>query len=340
MIRRPPRSTLFPSRRSSDLQRPRIENATLTIAAPAYTRIEPITLAAGQRTAEVYLGSTLTIHASCSKPVVRAALLADAEVIAKIEPHENELTVSVSPTRSQTYHFDLADADGLQNTRPVRFSARIVEDQAPKVRLQLPNVGNMVTPKAVLPVHIEFTDDIGLASAALMYQVTREGFGVRTIPLEGFKPYDTSFDLQYEWVIASTEAAVGDQVSVFAQAGDFDTVSGPNVGESTAMTFRIVTSEELLAEFNRREQEYRRQFERVVQSQERLRGKLLTLLGRMDEPAIRDDLELRLAPLERRQRQIVSQVNVIRQQFEQVLAELAINRLDTSRVKERLGDGS
>ncbi len=45
-----------------------------------------------------------------------------------------------------------------------------------------------------------------------------------------------------------------------------------------------------------------------------------------------------LPPLERRQRNIAGGVNVLRQQFEQVLSELRINQADTSDERERLGD--
>ena len=48
---------------------------------------------------------------------------------------------------------------------------------------------------------------------------------------------------------------------------------------------------------------------------------------------------MELAPLERRQRQVLAQVNVIRQQFAQVLSELEINALDEPEVRERLEQG-
>ncbi len=319
-------------------ERPRVETATLTVEPPAYMKKKTVTFASGQRAVELYPGSRLRIHIACSKPVVRATLMAAAEPIADAEPDGDGHTVTVTPTKSDTYHFELTDDVGLTNVRPVRFSVRLLHDEAPKVKLTLPNVGNMVTQNAVLPVHAEFTDDLGMADAAVLYHLSSAGDELQPIDARKVTPYDMQFLLRFEWPVADCGAPVGEQVSVVARAHDFDDVNGPNVGESSTTTFRIVTGDELLAELNRREQEFRRQFERVVESQERVRGDLLTVLGGMADYKSPAEFEVELAPLERRQRQIVSQSNIIRQQFEQVLAEMMINRLDNPDVHARLGD--
>ncbi len=69
-----------------------------------------------------------------------------------------------------------------------------------------------------------------------------------------------------------------------------------------------------------------------------MRGGLLTVLGRFQDAGPVETLAADLAPLERRQRNIAGSVNVIRQQFEQILAELSVNQLDTLDARERLGE--
>ena len=321
--------------------RPAIASATLTVTDPGYTRQGTTVLPKGQRTAEMYAGSTLTIEAEATKPLADARLMAGESLMANVAIEGARLQAVVNPKESRTYHFALRDQDGLENRRPVRFSARLLEDRAPVVRLQLPNVGNMVTPKAVLLVKVECKDDLGLAMVAVTYQISGEGVddAPRALPLEGFASPVADYQARTEWAVAESGAGVGAQVAVFAEAEDYNDVSGPGRGESTTITFRVVTPEELLADFNRREQEYRRQFERIMESQERVRRDLLTLVERMGDPAIEEDWALALAPVERRQRQIAAQVNIVRQQFAQVLVEMGINRLDSDEVQQRIGDG-
>lgn len=139
--------------------------------------------------------------------------------------------------------------------------------------------------------------------------------------------------------VASLPVIAGDRVTVFARASDLDDVSGPNVASATAVTLRVVTRDELLAELARREQEYRRDFERAVDAQDQLRRRLLTALDRLNRGDDRERSLAELAAAQRRQRRIAGQVNAIRQQFEQLLTRMQVNRLDTDVVRQRLGEG-
>ncbi len=320
-------------------ERPTIEEATLSIEPPPYTGIAMYTLPSGQRACEIYPGSVVSIRALSSKPLASARLMNGTKVLNELVPENMTVTASVSPNESQTLHFEMTDLDGLANVRPVRFSIRMLKDNPPQVKLSFAQVGNMVTLAAKIPVEIEMSDDLGIASANMLYRIDNPDASQHSVALDDFNPQTQQYATQFDWLVESTDAAVGEQVAVFAKAQDLNTVSGPGVGESTTITFRIVTAEELIAELNRREQEFRRQFERAVDNQERLRRRMLTVLSNMNDPKQNEELELQLAPLERRQRQILAQVNVIRQQFAQVLSELEINQLADPEVRERLQDG-
>ena len=131
----------------------------------------------------------------------------------------------------------------------------------------------------------------------------------------------------------------GETISLRAVATDYNDVTGPGRTESVEIIIRVVTREELLTELARREQEYRHDFERLVDAQEQLRGQLLSVFGRFSQGRASDALGVELAPLERRQRNIASSVNVVRQAFAQILAALIVNQLDTSDQRQRLETG-
>jgi ABC-type transporter Mla MlaB component len=136
--------------------------------------------------------------------------------------------------------------------------------------------------------------------------------------------------------VKTAAVAPGQQMTFRLRARDFDDVNGPNVAETPETSFRIVTRDELLTELARREQEFRLDFERLLKQQEQLRGELLTALSRFEQLDA-GGLAALLSPLERRQRSIAGSVNVIRQQFEQILTELRINQLVTAAAEMRLG---
>jgi len=341
------------------MERPRIATTAMRIVPPAYTGLEPVELGDGQRAAQVLPGSEVTISATTNKPVVRAMLTAGAESVAEVfgkapgsVRRENDASttrspevpqrttqsfaVTVEPTQTRIYEFALVDAFGLANKKPVRFSCRVIKDDPPRVRIKLEGAGEMITVDAVLPMTVEASDTYGLATLALVYRVSGDDESEGTIALPAFTPHMTTFSHEFSWSVSTAAVAPGDQLAFTGRASDFDDISGPNVAETPETALRVVTRDELLAELARREQEYRLDFERLVEAQEKLRGELLTALSR-SEQLDAGALAAMLAPLERRQRSIAGSVNVIRQQFEQILTELRVNQLVTNAAELRLG---
>jgi hypothetical protein len=339
----------------------------MRITPPVYTRLEAYSLGDAERAAQILPGSSVTIRIETNKPVTQATLMAGRNIVADAEPSvvpssaepvpneagkpaplqdwkplsqaDERFSVTVSPLESHTYHFALVDEVGLENRRPVRLSLRVIVDDPPRARLKLPGVGDMITPEAVLPIEVECADTYGLAAAELAYQIAREGTEEEgLIPLPTFKPHLTMFTTSLSWPVSTEGLQASQTVTLQVSAADFDNISGPNEAESPPVMLRVVTRDELLAELARREQEFRADFERLIDAQEALRGNLLSVLGRFQQESAEQVLAADLAPLERRQRNIAGSVNVIRQQFEQILAELGVNQLDTLDERARLGE--
>ena len=225
----------------------------------------------------------------------------------------------------------------MQNKRPARCGIRLLKDEAPRVRLKLPGAGGMVTTEAVLPVELELSDDYGLGAAELVYQIMGEGETDHILALSDFDKGAKRHEQRMGLAVSSLPVLAGDRITLFARATDLDDVSGPNEGSSTAVTLRVVTRDELLAELSRREQEYRQEFERAVGAQEDLRRLLLTAVDRLGDH--RDEALTQLARAERGQRLIAGQVNGVRQQFERILTRMRANGLETEVVRRRVGDG-
>ncbi len=330
------------------VDRPRISEVHLSVTPPAYTRLAPYDLRPGQTVAEVLSGSRIGFHVRTDRPVVEAALVRQSgDETAELGPATpgsptspgREFTTADRPPASATYHFRLLDERGLSNIsdrgRPVRVSVRLVPDKPPQVKLTARGVGEMIVPQAVLPLEVDCTDTYGLAGAALVCELPGKDDVPLVEPIEGLEPQTKTFQRTIEWVPARRGLIEGDRLILRAEATDFDDVAGPNVGRSGTLGLRIVSREELLAELSRREQEYRQDFERLVRQQEDLYSELLALMQPVSspQPAVPDPA----AALARRQRDYASRVNGLRLQFEQVLAELRINRLATPTVEDRLG---
>ncbi len=319
--------------------RPHVTETAIHILPPAYTRLDAIELSDGERTAQILPGSTVTLRVKTNKPVTRVTLMADRELVAEAVADGDRHTVTWVPTETHTYHFSLRDEVGLENRRPVRISLRVKEDEPPRARIKLTGAGEMITASAVLPIELEFSDTYGLATAELNYMVTRPESVTSSIALPTFKPNTTTFATSLRWAVATASVVPGETLVLSASASDFNDVTGPGFADALEISLRVVTNEELAAELARREQEYRLDFERLIDSQEQVRSGLLTVYRQLQGAEMTDAMIAQLASLERRARSIAGAVNVIRQQFEKILAEMTINELATAEEKNRLGDG-
>lgn len=321
------------------LERPRVTRTEMRITPPPYTRLDPFVLGDGQRATQVLPGSHVAIWIETNKPVTKATLTAGSDALAEAVRDGDRYTASFTPKETHTYHFALLDEVGLESRQPVRFSVRVVEDEAPRVRMNVSGAGAMITPEAVLPIELEFSDTYGLAACEVTYVLSREDGKEDVLPLPDFTPQVTTFQTSLRWPVASIGVVPGEVLTLAARATDFNDVTGPGRTETPGVTLRVVTREEFLAEIARREQEYRADFERLVDSQEQLRGGLLTAIRSFQAGSRAEAFVTELAPHERRQRNIAGSVNVVRQQFDRILTELAVNQLDTVEVQHRLGDG-
>ncbi|MEK6674918.1 MAG: hypothetical protein AABZ47_04600 [Planctomycetota bacterium] len=321
------------------LDRPQVVRSEVRIQPPTYTQMETSVLGDGQRAAQVLRGSNVTIRIGTNHPVKKALLVHGDQPVVEATSEGDRYSATFTPNETHTYHFDLLDDAGLENREVTRFSLQVVKDEAPRVRLRVPGAGDMITPEAVLPFEMQFEDVYGLAVAELRYQVSREGSEERAIKPPTFAAGMRNFTANFSWPVATEDVKPGERITLVVQAADFDDVSGPNVARSPEVNLRVVTRDELLSELARREEQYRAEYERLIDAQEQVRGRLLSLQQKFTDEGFSAALSEQIASVERTQRNVASSVNVIRQQFEQILRELQISQLNSIAIETRIGGG-
>lgn len=331
------------------VERPTVQEAVLRVTPPAYTDLEPFSFATGQTGGDVLRGSAIRISAGLNKPVAKAKLRTTEHTLAEAAfESERRIAAEFVPTVTGSCFFELTDLGGLRDIRPVMFSIRVVDDKPPTVRLTLPGVGEMVLPNAVLSQAVEVEDNLGLRSVVLLHTESRQSdAGVDLTeseePLPSFVSKQTRYSKQYEWPLQSLGLRPGDEVTVQIRADDFQPpgdVAGnqsPGSGASVAYTLRVVTREELLAELGRRENEWRREFEQIIKSQEQLNSRIMDLRDLIASGS--PEAAVRYGPEARSQQQQAGRLKTVMAQFEQILSEHRTNRIATRIVRERLSEG-
>ncbi|MCK6457939.1 MAG: hypothetical protein L6Q92_15595 [Phycisphaerae bacterium] len=346
------------------VDRPAARALSVEVTPPAYTRQSAYRWPEGQTSGDVLIGATVTLTVTPSKALRAAAVRGGGTEIARARRiADSQWAATFVPARSGSYVFGLTDEEGLDDLHPVACSIRVARDRPPRVRLTLPGAGELVVPEAVLRTVLEAEDNIGLASAELVWRVERaesageastrpattqpSGGVERLIELEVNQP---RFSRDGRFPLSGLSLSPGDRLTLFGRAFDFSPAEPStrphaaeerlaNEGRSTIFTLRAATREELLAELARRESEWRQEFEHAIASQERIRD---------DSRAAGEGNEARPAgwterrsyrALERQQRQLAARVKTIRTQFQGILAEMEINQLSGTGVQTRLVRG-
>ncbi|MEE8169290.1 MAG: hypothetical protein V3T70_01970 [Phycisphaerae bacterium] len=322
------------------VDRPRVASAAVKVTPPLYTRRDPYQLARGQTGGDIASGSSIRIEAHMNKPVRSARLRGEDRDLGPAESQgERRWTADVTPRRTGSFRFELVDEFGFENTDPVRFAFRLIPDRPPSVRLQLPGVGLMILPGAVLPIDAELEDNWGLASAKFEFLVDRIDAATQPAPVtevvRGFEPYQQRLRRQWAWDLSALALRPQDRLVMTLRAADFcDTDPAKQVG-SASRVLRVVTRNELAAELTRRELEWRQQFEQVIRYQESRRDRLREIIDSGPQAAAitRATREARV------QRQVSRRLDRIRSEFESVQVEMRINQMLTPDILERLSQG-
>lgn len=318
------------------VDRPQVVRSVATITPPQYTGLSPASLEQ-QTVLELLDGSTLELAAEFNKPV-RTATLSDPDGAAlPLElTAQNAGRVTVPAPQSGAYMLRLVDLDGYTDRQPLRFTLKVQPDSPPVLTLELHDVGEYLTPNAEVRTRLVARDVYGVQRVSLL--AARGEDPPRELPLPEVELPRNEVDTAPAIRIERLYVKPGDKLRIWAEAADSDP-RGPNISRSEAVELDILSPTDLLAVMAEREQEHRREFERLLSEQRGLKeafDRLLPTLARTGglPPA---DLQ-RLAGLSRQQRLHASRCDLTRRGFEQILAEMRTNRVARTADERRLID--
>jgi len=236
---------------------PAVQQMTVRLVPPEYTRLGPQTLAPGTTQIKAVEGTRVELAAVSNKPIDTATLrLGDAAAPGGValDAARTRFTAGFTLTRAQPFWFDLVDTEGFRNREALKYDARAVRDEAPRVVIDEPANDRDVPALATVPVAFTVDDDFGIQSARLVYKAASgnsEPAQEVVLPLwdgQGGGPDGkpvTHHTVRYDWDLAPLKLPPGSVITFHADARDFDTLKGPNLGKSRELRLRIVNDEEI-----------------------------------------------------------------------------------------------
>ncbi|MFZ4396831.1 MAG: hypothetical protein ACOYOU_14545, partial [Kiritimatiellia bacterium] len=315
------------------LSRPVITEVTVMIDPPVYTGRKQTRLDARMGTFAVPAGSRVVLHGRVSLPVREVNVVLDGQPVQTLcLTNATRFTMHLPPeqVKTATYRLQALSTSGVPTLHPTLVVFRAEPDRPPRVTATLDGIGQMVLPRAVVPVTCEFQDDYGVSETWLEYQSqspTGGNSGViqAPIPLPASSSTGGVSHVNYTLELISLGLESDATIALRAAARDSNTLSGPGQGQSASYTLRVVTEETLRQDLVRREQLLRQQMERVIQEQSALADESKLFYAGEEKP--KDQDTWRFLQAEKRQRQIPQALAAITTGLTQIRREAYNNRL-------------
>ena len=345
------------------IDRPVIDSLSLTATPPEYTGRGEETLPTGSDTYFLLRGTSVEIAGNASKQLKSAKLMiGETEKLLEVDGDRFRMSLPAGEAEPGTWQLQLVDQEsvfqpgvgvaGLGTRDPVIFNVRRLADKAPSVKADLVGIGSLVLPSARLPFETRIEDDYRVTKIELEYAWRQEQSEDQTENVDTMVPQAATS----ENGLGTAEAKLADaldlqplnippasRLRVRIRAEDNDTVSGPNIGESTDLLVRVVTEPELRNQFLLRERQQRQVFEDIAKRQDTLMTDCEAFLAdTRPTESINTDKRSDLFKLQRRQKLISANIKPVIESLDAIVLEAVNNRLPDeqdvlkSRLQERI----
>ncbi len=329
------------------VDRPELVKLSLSATFPEYTELGRTDLATGEGPHELLGGSELEVSGKVNKALKNAyAMLDESKFSLKVEGDSFIGIIPKNKLNSGSYSIIVEDNEegilngsgdllGLGFKDSPNFRVRVVNDRKPKLTIKSNGLSGMIVPGARIPYVGEINDDFSIEGVEIHYSL-KEDTGERREVSGKLVPYGIqkkigSKEIMMEGAIdlEPLDLTINSRFSVYFSAKDNNTESGPGVGQSTRILFRVVGEAELRTDLLRREKEQRQIVNEVTKKQDILLTDLGALAAEFVEIDILDrSSKERLANLQKAQKNLSIDVGNIVKRLKGMVLEIKNNRLE------------
>ncbi len=267
------------------VDRPRVNNISLSIFYPEYTRLSPLTISENNGSFSAVVGSRVNIKVEANQNVNRAELVfSDSSHLPLSLTNGRVAEASLLTDKSISYHVRLEDHLGETNPDPIEYYITAIPDEYPSIDVIRPGFDANLNDDMILPLKVHIYDDFGFSSLVLKYAVISQGraSGENVAVLHFSDGIKTEGDVELNWDMDPLNMYPGDYTTYYFEVADNDRISGPKVTKSRSYIARIPSLDEVVAQTESEGQERISNTERMIQSGKELVQRLKNAARKLD----------------------------------------------------------
>lgn len=335
------------------VERPRIDDLTVSITWPDYMQRATEIVPATQGDLRLARGCRLTITGRSQKDLEEAVLMfGEQRTALAVSGERRTFAGDFEPGSSGTLIVDVLDQDRLGAATPPRLVLRLVDDRPPTVEFRLRGIGPSISAHARIPGELRVKDDFGLRDVVAQSRAIAERSFDRgeeppreppfALAMATFVPaldpgavhYEASVAVDLlQWNKEPAEDAPGNPIRPgmvlslrFAATDNFGPGT-PHESSGEAVVFRVVSREKLTEELRRRQIEQRQELVRIVEEERRVLQDLTEIVDPTAAGDLRQKVEARLRALGRQQQSLGRRAAMVGELYQRILLEYENNRL-------------
>jgi hypothetical protein len=352
------------------VDRPRVEEARFWLTYPDYVGMAPTPAEKPETQPDlrVPVGTQVRYEVVANKPLAQAKLVFEtddpaARPAAAGQPapepiktygdppaiggrdklEKRVLTGQFQVMKTVRFRYELRSLDDYsEGPKPVVFSVAAVVDKPPEVRILVPGRPKQVTPRAIVPLEIDFKEDYGLVKAELRLKLDSAGAATgkdERAEALAFPPDTTRAALvKYRLSLSSYRLHPGDKVTYRAVAWDNNVLveEDKRMGESASYPLQVMAPEDIARLLQDRLQRVKEDLIATAKVQKQARDDTDALVRPLiAKTKLEEDDKKRLLLSDYEQRKVTSRLVSAAQELDRLVEERELNQLDDNPELER-----
>ncbi|MEX2603048.1 MAG: hypothetical protein WD361_02545 [Gracilimonas sp.] len=304
--------------------RPRFNNLQATVVPPAYTQLDSTTFTYPVSQIRAYEGSEIKLFGELNKTIAFLQLSTSREFLDLFVNADSTFSYEIPVNEPDTLRFYIEDENGLTNRNPFQIIVSPQKDEYPLVELIEPEQSFREVNPQEIDILYRATDDFGLTSAALNYELKR---AYVENPITGSRKLEqpSNRSLQpHQWDLTELNLKPQDELTFWITVQDNDGYNGFKSSNSQKLTLTVPSLVDYFDEVDKKENEVETDLneisESLRQTQEQYERFKEKMKDNPENPGYEEKRELE--QVQKQQEEIQKKVEELNKKFEQLKQEL------------------
>lgn len=264
------------------INRPLVQDLTIRIRPPAYTRLPTEIFTRNIMDISGYKGSRIRLEGLASKEIASATLHFEKAKSIPLEMKGPRFNISFTLNQADQAWIELVDHEHVNNLDPLVYPIYVATDVAPIIRLLVPGQDVIIGDKMLLPTRLKLDDDFGFSRLELNYQIQHpdylmEDTTIYQMNIDLPRTDLSSLEFNYIWDMNTVSMMPEDAIQYWFNVWDNNSVDGSQKASTQKWLARLPSLDEMFEEIAQGNEKVKQDQEDILEVVKEIKEKVSEL---------------------------------------------------------------